>query len=80
MIRERCGSVRHIGNIGAVIILANGQRISCIVCDFSKSGALLLLTSILGLPKDFCLHAHGSPCRKVVSVWRGSGKIGVRFG
>ena len=76
---ERRGAVRHIGNIGAVIILANGERLSCIVRDFSKSGALLLVSSVLGLPVEFLLHAHGGPTRKVATVWRGSSKVGVTF-
>lgn len=78
-LQERRRAERHIGNIGAVIIVPSGEHLSCIVRDFSKSRACLLVTSALGLPSEFYLHPHGGPTRKVASVWRGAGKVGVQF-
>jgi len=70
---------RHKGNFGATIILPNGERHRCIVKDFSKTGAMLLVKSVLGLPAQFALLADGGPKRAVEVVRRGSGKLAVRF-
>jgi hypothetical protein len=70
---------RRLGNIGALIILANGDQMRCVVKDFSKTGALLIVSSVLGLPNEFELQAIGGPRRSVRVVRRGSGKVAVRF-
>jgi hypothetical protein len=72
-------AARKPGNIGAFIILANGHRLRCIVKDFSITGALLIVPSVLGLPNDFELQAVGGPCRCVNVVRRSAGKVAVRF-
>ena len=70
---------RRPGNIGATIVLGDGKQQRCIVKDFSKTGALLLVQSVLGIPAEFELQAVGGPRRRVEVVRRGSGKIAVRF-
>jgi hypothetical protein len=72
-------ATRMPGNIGAFIILASGDRLRCIVKDFSITGALLIVPSVLGLPDDFELQAVGGPCRCVNVVRRSAGKVAVRF-
>jgi hypothetical protein len=69
----------RLGNIGASMILPNGDHKRCIVKDFSKTGALLLVQTVLGLPDQFELQANGSVRRHVQVVRRGAGKVGVRF-
>jgi hypothetical protein len=77
--RDQRRAARHLGNIGATIILPNGDQVRCIVKDFSKSGALLLVTSVLGLPDAFELQAIAGPRRSVRVVRRGAGRVAVRY-
>jgi hypothetical protein len=72
-------SERRPGNFGAYIVLSNGHKIPCVVKDFSGSGALLLVNSVLGIPGDFVLQAINGAHRNVQVVRQGSGKIAVRF-
>jgi hypothetical protein len=70
---------RRPGNIGALILLTSGKQLRCIVKDFSKSGALLLVQSVLGLPDEFELQSIGGPRRSVRVVRRVAGKVAVKF-
>jgi hypothetical protein len=77
--RDSRRAERKPGNIGALIILASGDKLRCVVKDFSKTGALLIVSSVLGLPDEFELQAIGGPRRNVRIVRRGAGKVAVRF-
>jgi hypothetical protein len=70
---------RRPGNIGALIVLTSGKQLRCIVKDFSKSGALLIVPSVLGLPDEFELQSIGGPRRSVRVVRRVAGKVAVKF-
>jgi hypothetical protein len=76
---ERRRSPRHASNLSAVIILDNGERIRCVVRDFSKSGALLVVPSVLGIPAEFNLQAATGQVRRVKVMRRGTSRLGVRF-
>jgi hypothetical protein len=65
--------------LGATIILANGERIRCIVKNFSKTGALLTVASVLGIPEQFDLQAARGPARRVTVVRRSASQIAVRY-
>jgi hypothetical protein len=66
-------------NISAAIILPTGERIRCHVENFSKTGALLSVESVLGLPSEFELDAGNGLRRRVEVMRRGSKRLGVRF-
>ena len=70
---------RRPGNVEATIVCVGGDRIRCHVKDFSNTGALLLVSSVLGVPDEFELHAGPALRRRVAVVRRGSGRIAVRF-
>jgi hypothetical protein len=78
-VKDQRRAERRAGNIGAFLMLPSGERQRCIVKDFSKTGALLIVPSVLGLPDEFELQAMGGPRRSVRIVRRGAGKIAVRF-
>ena len=76
---DKRGAQRHTANFAAIIVLSNGERISCIVSNFSKSGALLLLERARILPIEFDLEAHDGPSKRVVVVRREASKVAVKF-
>ena len=75
---ERRGAERHPGNFGASIVIDRDRRISCLVKNFSKTGALLSVLSVLGIPDEFHLQAAGLR-RRVLVQWRQGCRLGVRF-
>lgn len=80
----RCGSdnrkaVRQTGNFSASIVLDGRQCVRCLVKDFSSTGALLMVPSILGLPEQFDLQAASGQRRRVEVKWRGAARLGVKF-
>ena len=75
---QRC-DVRRPGNFSASIVFDNGMRVRCLVKDFSKSGALLMVPTVLGIPPEFNLQASTGQVRRVEVRRRGTGRLGVRF-
>ena len=76
---ESRAAQRYAGNIGATILLPNGERIGCVVKDFSATGASLVVTGPVDIPQEFELKAHNGPTRHVEVVRRRAGTIAVRF-
>lgn len=62
----------------AATISFHGGAISCMVRNFSEHGALLEVTSPIGIPGTFSLVMESGthPCRL---IWRKEKRIGVRF-
>lgn len=75
---QRC-EPRRGGNFGATIVLDNGTRLPCLVRDFSRSGALLIVQTILGIPAEFNLEASTGQVRRVTVQRRATARLGVRF-
>jgi FAD/FMN-containing dehydrogenase len=65
--------------LSATIVLANGEQIRCVVKNFSKTGALLTVASVLGIPAEFDLQASRGPARHVTVVRRTASQIAVRY-
>jgi hypothetical protein len=64
-------------------IVFNDRRsaIDCMVRNLSPHGALLLLSSFVGVPENFDLYIDGEKtCRASRMVWKRDGKTGVEFG
>lgn len=76
---EQRRSERKLGNFGATILLETGQRIRCLVKDFSKTGALLIVPSVLGIPDRFVLLVGSGFSRNVLVRRVGPSRLGVRF-
>jgi PilZ domain len=76
---EKRKSPRRPGNFSATIILDNGERIRCIVKDFSKYGVLLVVPTVLGIPLEFNLQAATGQVRRVRVQRRGTSRLGVMF-
>ena len=76
---EKRQSDRRPANLGASIVLDSGERVRCLVKNFSKTGALLVVPSILGIPQWFELQAGNGPKRRVEVVRRHTSRLGVRF-
>lgn len=77
--KEHRQSERRPGNFNASILVDGRPAIRCLVKDFSKTGALLLVPSILGVPDQFDLQAPSGQRRRVEVKWRGRARIGVKF-
>jgi hypothetical protein len=75
---ERRRYARQRTSEDARIILDDGKVIKCTVSDVSATGALLVVTSILGLPLEFTLQ-HRGEMRRVEVKRRSVGRVGVRF-
>jgi hypothetical protein len=76
---EKRAATRHPGNFSAMIILDTGERIPCVVKDFSKTGAQLLVATVLGIPAEFNLQAATGQIRRVQVMRRATSRLGVRF-
>jgi hypothetical protein len=76
---ERRRFPRHPSNLAAVIVLDSGVRIKCLVKDFSKTGVLLIVPTVLGIPEEFNLEAQTGQVRRVRVQRRGTSRLGVRF-
>jgi hypothetical protein len=61
-------------------ILLGARSISCMVRNMSDTGAMLYVTSSVGVPEHFTMilspDGHHAPCRV---VWRKEKQIGVTF-
>jgi hypothetical protein len=77
--RDSRSAERKTINVAAIIHMPDGYRMRCFVKDFSKTGALLVVATVLGLPNEFPLQAIGGPRRNVRVVRRSAGKVAVRF-
>lgn len=65
--------------LDALIMYGTGQRVKCSVVDMSGSGALLRVSSILGLPNRFKLQEGRGAAHSVEVVRREASRLAVRF-
>jgi len=64
---------------GQIVFNAGRSTIDCTVRNLSRSGAKLLVVSVIGVPDTFDLvlpNTHKQPCRV---AWRKGKEIGVEF-
>jgi len=77
---ERRKSARHRTLKGGSISINHGGRIDCRVRNLSPAGALLEVTSQIGIPDDFVLVIDADrfkqPCHV---IWRTATRMGVEF-
>ncbi len=76
---EKRRAARQLANVNGSILLDIGIRIPCTIKDVSKTGALLIVTTVLGLPDQFSIQMTNGPLRRVAIQRRGSSRLGVRF-
>ena len=66
---------------GKILVHAHTSLIDCKVRNLSSDGALLLVSSLAGIPDKFELILESNrtrhPCRV---AWRGENRVGVEFG
>ena len=72
---------RHRTLKGARIVFGDGNQVfECLVRNLSATGALLFMSSTLGIPNRFQLLLDDkSPPRVCEVVWRDETEIGIRF-
>jgi hypothetical protein len=79
-LNERRGAVRVPGDGAyAVVFLPTGYQFPATVVDYSTTGALLTVDSVLGIPAAFDVQFRHGPKRRVRLVRRGPRKIAVKF-
>ena len=64
---------------GHVVIDTKTPALECIVRNLSPRGALLMVSSLAGIPESFELLLESKrrhPCRV---IWRGENRLGVEF-
>jgi hypothetical protein len=76
---ERRQQHRQAATANAIIILPDGRMVKCALLNASRSGALLLVTSVLGIPQRFVVRDDNGRNRTVEVVRRERGRLGVRF-
>lgn len=77
--REKRRHDRQRVNHPAAIVTQDGKVIPCEIVDWSETGALLAVTSVLGIPQRFNLEPAAGGSYPVEMVRRNVGRIGVRF-
>jgi mannose-6-phosphate isomerase len=70
---------RRVLKGGTIVINDKRSTISCTIRNLSKSGALLQVTSVVGIPGAFALMFGGYGPRQCTVVRRDGGFLGVRF-
>ena len=75
---EKRRTLRQSENAAVFILLPAGERLPCVLKNRSDKGALLVVTSVLGIPAEFDLQL-GSLRQRVAVVRRDVGKIAVKF-
>jgi hypothetical protein len=76
---ERRAAVRAPCNIVASILVDGDKRIPCVIRNYSKMGALLLVSGHFGVPDQFRLQIGSAIWVPVQVVRRGKTILGVRF-
>jgi len=76
---DRRSAPRKRAPLNATITYGSGNSVRCSVIDVSGSGALLQLSSILGIPSKFRLQEGRGPTRTVEVVRRGPSRLAVKF-
>ncbi len=76
---EKRGANRLEADFAALIMLDSGRVIRCQVKDFSATGALLVVPSVLGIPEEFVLKAPTGQARRVKVMRRSVARLGVTY-
>lgn len=65
---------------GARIVFNNGNSyINCLVRNLSSEGAMLTVSSVMGIPQDFDLLFDDGRKQACAVIWRNPESIGVSF-
>jgi|ERR1700722_11475818 hypothetical protein len=75
---ERRMTPRHQTPKTGVILLDQAFRVECMVRDFSRAGAGLLLPDLRDVPDEFYL-TFDHAVRRCSAAWQQSDRIGVKF-
>jgi PilZ domain-containing protein len=76
---ERRDAPRHQTSIAARITMPGGKSVRCCIINMSSSGALLLVSSLLGVPEHFDLQDNAGEVRRAQVVRREPSRVAVRF-
>ena len=65
---------------GKIVVLAGRSVVDCTVRNLSSQGALLVVTSLAGIPEKFDLVLATTGAHHACRVaWRGENRLGVEF-
>ena len=77
---DGCGIAMRIRcHIKTSLVLEDGVNVSCVVADFSTTGALLIVPCSESIPDKFVLLAGSSVSRSVEVVRRDATTLAVRY-
>ena len=76
---ERRRSTRQKSTFNALIITATGEEIQCCIVNKSAAGALILVSTVLGVPHQFELVEGSGKPRRVEVARRFARHVGVKF-
>jgi hypothetical protein len=76
---EKRGAPREKRRLQGSIVFSSAPALKCVVVELSKTGALLEVESILGIPDHFDLRIAGQPSQRVAVVRRRPGHVAVKF-
>jgi hypothetical protein len=64
---------------GKILVHARTSLIDCTVRNLSPHGALLLVSSLAGVPENFELVLESRQKHRCRVIWRGEDRLGVEF-
>lgn len=76
--RRRSAPRRRVLKQGRIVFNNKHSVIDCTVRNFSETGALLLLKSVIGVPDRFEFEMDGQT-RLARVVWKREGQMGIKF-
>jgi hypothetical protein len=76
---EKRRATREKTRTPASMVFSSAPPLKCVVVELSRTGALLEVESILGIPDQFDLRISGQPSKLVAVVRRRPGHLSVKF-
>ena len=64
---------------GKILVHAHTSLIDCTVRNLSPNGALLVVSSLAGIPQSFELVLESKRRQQCRVIWRGENRLGVEF-
>ena len=64
---------------GKILVHAHTSLVDCTVRNLSPKGALLVVSSLAGIPESFELLLESKRRHQCRVIWRGENRLGVEF-
>ena len=79
MEERRSASRNRTLKSGKILVHAHTSLVDCTVRNLSPKGALLVVSSLAGIPESFELLLESKRRHQCRVIWRGENRLGVEF-